>query len=471
MQEIIPMLEQQWRESASPKHEVKLINIDNENVSKISALAIQAHNVVVLAFNIKMAQIMRVIRTHLKLDSRFIIQLHNQATICLWPFFEYAIGDNFRTNDIFIGTCTRDENSLRLTFKNAHIEIIPFSIPPNNPLEKNNKIRKGGYFAYVGRISTQKNLHGLLYSFWLCKKNFPDTCFKLDIFGEEDNLGSPNMDLSYPGYLSYLKGLVQNLKLEKEVRFKGFFPRKKLNSLLDNTNYTFVSASLHSDENFGMAAFRALAGGGSAILTDWGGHTDFAQSFTSSLRLIPVYQYTNGPQIDFEQFSQAIASPFIPHAGQLPSTYLQTTIVKRLEQLAVAFPHPARRMPRSLFAEHVHQNKMKIGPGLRGCRIFNHYSDPLSFPLFRAYGMKPRPHSQTATSNLSAVPWVQWRNKKLVVDDPHRGSQLYPIQRSEGSEFQSCLISGKPCSIPRSLSEVLQKRGYILPEMTRNTMH
>ncbi|MEQ1878947.1 MAG: glycosyltransferase, partial [Bdellovibrionia bacterium] len=300
MQEIIPLIEENWRKSAvAGRHEVAVRNVDTISIEKLLPDLVSADNIVFTCFTVKLCRIGELIRKTFGLEGRYIIYLHNQATILCWPIHIWGMGRELRTTDVFISTCKPDARAFQYSFDGARIETVPFTI---QGLKKEYRAaplnRKELPFVYVGRISDQKNLHTLIYAFRIFREKNPDTKWRLDIFGRDDDLGSPNMGLYASFYSAYLRKLVKLLGLQKYVRFRGYRKRELIQREIQRRRHIAVSASLHSDENFGMAPFRSLIFGNLAVLTRWGGYSDFSERFGSQVFPVEAEESAKGPYVD-----------------------------------------------------------------------------------------------------------------------------------------------------------------------------
>src|SRR5262249_47600709 len=122
--------------------------------------------------------------------------------------------------------------------------------------------------------------------------------FSLEVFGGEDGLGSPNMGISSIGYGERVRSLSQRLRLDEIIRFHGHTKRETIAERLGGARHVFVSASVQSDEDFGMAAFRYLCGGNQAVLTDWGGHAVLRTNFGAAVESVPVHAAVSGPWVE-----------------------------------------------------------------------------------------------------------------------------------------------------------------------------
>ncbi|MES2965542.1 MAG: glycosyltransferase family 4 protein, partial [Bdellovibrionota bacterium] len=349
MQEIIPMIEMAWKLAAGPRHRVRIVDVGQEKISDYLADVVQADQVVFTCFTAKLARLGEFLRRSANVDGRWIVYLHNQATIGCWPLFAWGMGEQLRSDDVFISSSTRDARTLKLTFPEGDVRVHPFPLPL--PLIEMTKVkstkRTSPTFVYSGRLSSQKNVHTLIYAFSLyVNRNGPA---KLVLFGGEDGLGSPNMGFKDEGYESYLRRLVSTLGIEDRVEFAGALPRAELHERL-RTPHVLVSASLHSDENFGMSALRSLCMGAPCVLSAWGGHWDFAKDFSSQLQLVAVHGSDWGPWIDAGEFANAMAkalrnsSSAKTRASRVPVRYRVGSMAKLLQKLTRE-PRVTRRKP------------------------------------------------------------------------------------------------------------------------------
>src|SRR5581483_11473012 len=153
-------------------------------------------------------------------------------------------------------------------------------------------------FVYVGRISEQKNLHNLLHALSILREREPNLRWTLEVYGKPDRWGSPNMGFRMKNYLGFLRRLSRALGIDDRVRWRGFVRRERLDPLIARRPHVFVSARLHSDEDFGVAALKSLCAGQPAVLSAWGGHLDLRRRFPGQVRLVPVYRSGIGPFVD-----------------------------------------------------------------------------------------------------------------------------------------------------------------------------
>ncbi len=476
MQEIVPLLENLWLNSNTESHNVTLIDIDKTPINNYFKLLLAADNIVFTIFTFKISKFAGHLRKNLNLSIRYIFHLHGQATIACWPLFEWDMGHVLTESDIFISTCQRDQNTMDLVFKKHQTELIPFTLLPfdikelslSAPPIPQEKI----IFVFIGRISPQKNLHLLLYAFYLLKKNLPEIDFIFDIFGNEDDLGSPNMEIDCSNYLEHLIELTEQLKLEKNISFKGFVPREKIYKNLKNKKHIFVSPSLHSDENFGIAAFRSLCLGNQVVLSSWGGHSDYLTHFPEQVELVNVNSSTNGPFINpfylLKQLQNAVSKYTSYFSPQIPKYYSEKKITSLLTSLAIT-PSVYKGSPleRTQIAMQIHKNrnhflkKNKNNIKSKQTQIFNNYKDKISHSFFEKYGMFDKDKSFSISQHLPVFPpWVSTNENILIIKDPRRGFFEIIIENDEPKQqiFNYDLTTNY---IPNSIADDLISSGNL----------
>jgi glycosyltransferase involved in cell wall biosynthesis len=330
MEEIIPGLEESWRHCLeNEKFSYKIINVDQQKPVACLKLFLSAQKIIITAFNAQMAYFMKVIRSSYSIDAPFIFHLHGLASIGCWPLERFGVMNLLREDDLFIGTCSADKKCIDLTFENAHTEIVPF---PLINFQKNDLEETQKGFVYVGRISPQKNLHLLIRAYANLDKDLQDD-FPLIIYGKEDHLGFPNLGIEVFDYYETLQKLIVEFDLVSRVIFKGFVAREIIQREVGK-HHIFISLSTHSDENFGMAALRALTSGCRTILTSWGGHKEFFKIFPDLLSLVPVSITNNGPQFSLT-FVTNLMKKMCYQQAQLP--VIPAVFNFTIESIALSF--------------------------------------------------------------------------------------------------------------------------------------
>lgn len=149
---------------------------------------------------------------------------------------------------------------------------------------------KDHIFVYTGRLSSQKRILTLLKLF---EKTFSsqENAY-LYLFGFPDSLGDPFLGKNevdgeyFRKYYKYYESFPRPLR--NRVKFMGHVPRKELVSVYNGAD-TFISLSVHNDEDYGMSVAEAQSCGLYSILTDWGGFSDFESVLIKeAVRFVPV---------------------------------------------------------------------------------------------------------------------------------------------------------------------------------------
>lgn len=137
--------------------------------------------------------------------------------------------------------------------------------------------KKDFVVVYTGRLSLQKNITRLLKTFLQFSLNSKKKTFLL-IAGAFDDIGAPFFGIRTPeGY--YFQKLNELLlmfpsSVRENIHFLGSLESTPLRDLY-LAGDTYVSFSLHHDEDYGMAPAEALCCGLPTVLTDWGGYASF----------------------------------------------------------------------------------------------------------------------------------------------------------------------------------------------------
>lgn len=468
MQEIIPALERAWvgarREG---QHEVAVLNVDETPMTKILQSALNADNIVLTCFNAKISRVARTLRALYEIDARYFIYLHNQTTIACWPFHVWGLAEVLRQDDIFLSSCAKDAEGVRHSFEDACVKTVPFTIPSVEGFAPSAHSSSPD-FVFIGRISAQKNLHGLVYAFYLLRTELPEFPGRLIFYGGEDGLGSPNMGVRSNNYRASLEELVARLGLTDRIRFEGFKPREAVHRELDGRDYIFVSPSLHSDENFGMAAFRSLCGGHAAVLSHWGGHADLKENFPEQVFTVPVLGSAAGPWIDPCELARTLKRALHERVlirRAIPELYREENVSRVLLDWALTPWSPGPRLKPSRTAlEVLSRRKAFFEAGEDPCKIFGSYSDPLAIPFFSAYGMSPVGSARSVPSKIAAHPWVKVEAGKAFCEDPHRGNEQIGLgaPQAEGSKVELRDFFGTVVDIDETVAQDLMIRGWAL---------
>lgn len=407
------------------------------------------------------------LRRQLGVDVPMIIYLYGDGTEGLHAFGDFA--DVLTERDRFVVSSEADAAATRRCLPNAQVEVIPFPLVDQFKLNGSERGTRHDVarLAYVGRVSEQKNLHTLLFALWMLRLR-PDPApeFALDVYGSQDNLGSPNMGLKFPDYGAYLQDLAERLGLADVVTWHGFKPR---DWLFDNVHLEpgiFVSPSLHSDENFGTCVLASLVNGHQVVTTAWGGHLGFQEWFPEQLTLVPVGRSTIGPVVDPVLLANAIraamdrtSTTVVDDAAldRARAAFSASAVTVRTLELLGRSRGAPMPLQKSSTQRHIDQQRVLFG-GTR--KIYRNYADPAAQPFFEAYGMK-EPLTYRQRSSYILPPWTSVADGVLDVDDPHRGQQRHRIDRDRSRlvDVMTCTAT-EPCRLPENLVKMLVAQGY-----------
>lgn len=422
MQEIIPEIESAALMLSDYNHNVTLINLSNKIPANLISKLWAADIVLVTAYNYTVDRFITFLRGELLSKARIIFYLHGLASVGLWPLFSFKSAKHLLQSDIFISSSQRDADAFCAARTLGISAVIPFSLNSLNLKKCTLNIDiKPDDFVYVGRLSSQKNIHTLFVSLSLL--NQQGFNHRLHLFGNEDRLGSPNMGFSDFQYLRFLENLKDSLGLTNNIFFHGFVERESLYSLLSKKLHIFISTSLHSDENFGMAALRSLLLGNRALLSDWGGHTDFKTSFPERVELVPVYGEECGPFINpmdlVKKMKLVISIPV--HKTATTTLYTRSNVSLKLKGLIEDSSEVLHRvLTPEIPTQLISQRESFFNFASKTSSLFHGYCDPQARVFFKSYGMQSPPLLLVG-SRYSLLPWATLSNGWLHLNDPHRG--------------------------------------------------
>lgn len=444
MQEIIPYIERTWTDFSNNKIKVSILNVDEMNLQQIAPYALSATHIVLTCFNFKVFKTACFIRENLRLPINFIIHVHNMATIAFWPFRNWSSSDFFKTNDLFISSCTNDLNTINAVFTKPQALVIPFFL--TDPTEKylNKPASQITDLVSIGRVSPQKNLHNLILAYSILKRKNLCSMPNLTIFGKEDDLGSPNMNLKQTGYQKYLNSLIENLGLQKNIIFKGHQSREIINNFLIKNQCLVISPSLHSDENFGMAVLQSLILGNQCLISDWGGHSDFKKYFPDRTILMKITNSNWGPSLSAQVIADSIKnifnSPLKNSVMQINPHYLIKNHFNKLMDL-LNLPFKNECLKFTALAENIYRQKSE-NFAKNATQIFSSYTDPLFHEISSHYiGELDQAAKFDINLMYSCVPWIESQNNNTYnIKDPHKGE--FQILNSEKPKTLENLFYG-----------------------------
>lgn len=221
------------------------------------------------------------------------------------------------------------------------IHVIPYPLYLSGSVKCFGPLQKGKgekWIVYAGRLSVQKNLGVLIDCFERFCSRYPEGHggLKLILAGEFDSVGFPLHSPLEPG--SMFQAFHRRLeklpaKLRKRIVLMGYLNQGQLESLLSQANVT-VSLSTFHDEDFGFAVLQALAQGSPALLTKWGGHTDFVKLFPDQVLGLNVRLNDAGLSIKYQDFEAALNKLLIRKSTKDQRTSFKRK-VRRLYSVAV----------------------------------------------------------------------------------------------------------------------------------------
>ncbi len=436
MQEIIPHIERTWVQYGQDlNHKIQTVSIDEIEINQVIKSLFHCEKIIVTCFTYKMTQVIRCLRFEMKVDIPFIFYVHNMATIAFWPY-RYWVNENlFFESDIFISTCENDKLTVLSILPKAHVQIVPFfNSDYDSAIENKPKVIDS--LLYIGRISPQKNLHSIIYAYSIAKKNIQKLP-PLVFFGKEDHLGSPNCGIACTDYQAFLKNLVHQLDLTADVHFAGFVERVEIQKKLTKKSYLVISASLHSDENFGMAILQSLMTRNFCILSDWGGSSDFKKYFMDQVYLISTKNGPLGPHINCEELAIAIIACLhsVTEISHIKSDYYTQKFLNTRFADCLSIASSSKELQFSKLAEDIYAQKKLIFPGSIN-QIFYSFNDPLFVQISNFYRGS---FSKIVTrKNLQQLPWVNFETDAIVIKDPQKGLHKYKKTGSSVSYLKKC---------------------------------
>lgn len=460
MQEIIPYIESTWADLNSEDYDVVTFNIDTLSLSELTPKLIGADRVVATCFNYRMCKVMQYIREILQLNINFFIHAHHLSTIAFWPYRYFSSSEIFCKSDVFITSCENDKKVLEQVFQNPIVHVIPFFIKGPIRIEKE-CIQPPRNIVYVGRISPQKNLHNILLAYSYVKKQITDMP-ALILFGTEDHLGSPNMNIRNENYLQFLSDLCEKLDIKPNVFFKGHVDRELVDDFLFQKSNLFISASLHSDENFGISALQAILARNQTLLSDWGGHSDFKRHFPELVDVMPVVLSEYGPTLSAgtiaEHLLKALKSPVSLTNFDIPEYYQSSYYLNEQKK---ALQHEFSKSPLyfSSLANRIYEAKMDYTTS--STQIFSSFSDPLFKEISQYYAGPAQPIEFPENHfHFQAVPWLTYADEIFMIDDPHKGPLMIQNDQDDLKPYHLA-ISQQTLPISTRICQKLFLCGYI----------
>jgi len=197
---------------------------------------------------------------------------------------EYAaLTGNLKSTDMLVGNCTADLDIARKFFSNVQMRKTPFGVDesvfyPADETERRKIKTELGFnqddriLLYAGRITIEKNLHGLLRIFSILHDLIPN--LHLVVAGAMGSIPFAAMGVYSLSLGATMMKLIRELDLGTEsVHFVGRKSTAQLRDLYAISD-VLVNMTLHHDENFGYSQVEAMACGTPVVGTKWGGLKD-----------------------------------------------------------------------------------------------------------------------------------------------------------------------------------------------------
>jgi glycosyltransferase involved in cell wall biosynthesis len=456
MREVLPALEKVWEALGSDRrYRVHILKYHSRLTLKRLRCLERADLLVVMKAS--HLECLRLLRKRFGINTPCFLHTYGEGVDGGASTMRRLVDHLDNPGDVLLAASAAQAAALRTCLPNATVRVLPFPVLSLYPRvfseaarRKNGRapFRRPRPLVYVGRISEQKNLHVFLLALWILNREFPELSWTAEFYGGPDGLGSTAMGFRMKRYGEYLKDLASRLGIKHLVRWRGFVSVRRLDREVLRRPHIFVSPSLHSDEDFGVAALKSLALGNHAVLSAWGGHKDFARRFPRQVLQVSPLASELGPYIPAVEFAERLAQAVRRRRGHVvvggsqirpytvfgSKTLLEGFVRSRCRRQEVRLKVSAamRRTSRRLPGSHTFLFRNPLFTARDGARAFTSYRDPRATPFFKAYGMKtkvPKPATGPEKGRLILTPWTRLRGDQIVVSDPHRGPYLVSMKK------------------------------------------
>ncbi len=441
-----------WYRQRDAETELVLIDLTKGvQADIVGKTAFASDQVVIAKITLSTSQFIKSIRS-INPDIKLIIHAFESPSVYFANTHLAGLDKYLYESDLWLMSCRADLELAKLSWQKINAEVFPLKSPD---LFLNTEIKSEmRNVIYVGRISEQKNLHEAIVAISLIADEMRGSQRKFKIYGYEDFLGLPHHRIPSLGYLEMLYKLVSRLGLSDIVEFHPAVPQDKILDILKEG--VFLSPSFHSDENFGLVAFRALNHGLPVILSDWGGHRDFGSAFTN-VNVLSLHQSAKTPHLnpfDLADILLKVWSNNPPQKRKVPwrkvapseensralmkASVIKIGIEKRIEN---SYPWAQRRWP------------------LYG-KIFKSFADTNFHVANKCYGALPLKKRPPQVGSLVS-PFIKVSAKEIKILDCTTGVLKYP-RRDDSRNIQLKQL-GNDSLIALSLSEFewLQENGHV----------
>lgn len=447
-----------WYRQRDSETELVLIDLTKGvQADTVGKTAFACDQVIIAKITLSTSQFIKSVRS-INPDIRLIIHAFESPSVYFANVYLAGLKDYLYESDLWLMSCRADLELAKFSWKKINAEVFPLKSP--DLFLNTATTSEMRHVIYVGRISEQKNLHEAIVAIALIADEMRSSKRKFKIYGYEDFLGLPHHRVPSLGYLEMLYKLTSRLGLSDIVEFHPAVPQDKIVDILKEG--VFLSPSFHSDENFGLVAFRALNHGFPVILSDWGGHRDFGSAFTN-VNVFSLYQSAKTPHLNPFELADLLLkvwSENVPQKQKVPwkkvtppeensralisSTDVKVGIEKRIEN---SYPWAQRRWP------------------LYG-KIFKSFSDNNYHVANTCYGALPSKKGPPLIGSLVS-PFVKVSLKEIKILDCTTGVLKYP-RRDDSRNIQLKQL-GNDSIITLSLSEFewLQENGHVYARGTK----
>ncbi|HVA66799.1 MAG TPA: glycosyltransferase [Elusimicrobiota bacterium] len=467
LREIIPALERAWRLcGARYSHQVDFVATRKDSGWEIARRVLSADAVGVLFATPAISRVMHGLR-RAGVRVPAVIHTHGEGTAGAARFGPLA--GAFTRQDSFLCASRAEAACLRACFPGARVRVAPFPMGEKPralrlALEASNRAfaDEPPPLFYIGRISEQKNLHSLLFSLRLLQERRPELPWRLEVYGAPDRCGNPNMGFRFNDYPGYLQGLSERLGLAENILWRGWRSASAVEDVAARKRHVLVSPSLHSDEDFGVSAFKSLLFGRRAVLSDWGGHRDFKTSFPGQVSAVRAYRSSTGPFIAAGELAGALGAAMTqapgsnkakprPEYGARAYASALRDCLRELDSRSPRALHPSQAAERVLSRMERLQGTpngrifARMPPEFYPPRVFEGYADAAAGPFFRRYGARQDYPANLVNraQDFVLAPWAKILRNKILIRDPRRGAFSIPRSAKPGRAADVRTVEGE----------------------------
>lgn len=405
-----------WYRYRNEERELTLLEVKpGGNQDEWKKAALQTDLFIINKISPVTAQFIKLVRT-LNPSAKMIFHAFESPSVYFAGTYLYGLEQYLFEEDLWLMSCEADLQLAKKAFVNINAIVLPLRVPDSFVNSEVQNKRQDLY--YVGRISEQKNLHEMMMAVWLIRDELRNKKRKLKVVGYEDFLGLPNLRIPSVGYLEFLYRFANLLGITDLVEFHPAIPQGQIVSVLSNG--VFISTSVHSDENFGLVAYRALNAGIPVILSDWGGHKDFQKYFTD-VEYVRIFSSAKVPHANPYEIAEKILKVW---GGNKPS---KTDFSPSKINLSLSEPKKPLR-PTGLKVEVEKRLKNSFPWTIRKWplygKIFASFADKKYRLAMTVYGAEER--KKLKPVDYAVSPLVNFSDKIITVADCSTGKLKYP---------------------------------------------